>query len=354
MQRIAAVLIVGGGLAFLASEYYPSPADREEQVAAMTRIVARATILEPKVVPAEQPGLRRPVASPAATYVSPTPAPVAVAPGPAATAQLTAPIAAPVAPAPAPATLAAVNVQTAVPVAPPAAAPRQENRDIQGRLAREIQSELKRVGCYYGRLDGSWGHRSRDAMAAFMARVNASLPTYEPDVFLLSLIKGQTSTVCGTTCAKGEVRASGRCVPQSVIAQNSSRDTRAVPAAEPVPAAPVVTATRAHPLPGRMAIGAPLPSSGSPPPPVTSARAAETLPWQAVQEPQPNARPELAALDAGETDLSGYTALPPPPRKVKKAKRSSWSPPPPRAKPSKRRYGTRAVQTLFLHPLGRM
>ena len=66
MQKILGLLMLGGGLAFIVTELAPSSSEREEQLAAVSRIVARATILEPETVPAEHPGLRRPVASPAA------------------------------------------------------------------------------------------------------------------------------------------------------------------------------------------------------------------------------------------------------------------------------------------------
>ncbi len=51
MQKILGLLLLGGGLAFLVSENATSPSEREEQLAAVTRIVARATILEPETVP---------------------------------------------------------------------------------------------------------------------------------------------------------------------------------------------------------------------------------------------------------------------------------------------------------------
>jgi hypothetical protein len=48
-------------------------------------------------------------------------------------------------------------------------------------LARELQKELKRVGCYVGEVNGAWSPSTRRAMKMFIDRVNASLPVEEPD-----------------------------------------------------------------------------------------------------------------------------------------------------------------------------
>ena len=80
------------------------------------------------------------------------------------------------------------------------------------KLARDLQRELKRVGCYSGKVDGSWGAGSRRAMAGFVRRVNASLPVEEPDHILLSLLRSQRSQVCGRECPIGShMTANGSC-----------------------------------------------------------------------------------------------------------------------------------------------
>ena len=65
MQKAIGLIVLGSGLGLSVYMNAPSSSEREAQVAAITRIVARATILEPETVAAEQPGLRRPVSSPA-------------------------------------------------------------------------------------------------------------------------------------------------------------------------------------------------------------------------------------------------------------------------------------------------
>jgi hypothetical protein len=84
---------------------------------------------------------------------------------------------------------------------PPQAAPRQAPPTTAGprdpaSLARQLQSELRRVGCYDGELSGVWSPRTRMAMKAFTDRVNASLPVDKPDQILLALVQSHQGVVC--------------------------------------------------------------------------------------------------------------------------------------------------------------
>ena len=54
-------------------------------------------------------------------------------------------------------------------------------------LIREIQRELKRLGCYDGELNGKWNATSRQAIKSFADQVNAKLPVDRPDYILLRL-----------------------------------------------------------------------------------------------------------------------------------------------------------------------
>ena len=179
--------------------------------------------------------------------------------------------------------------------------------DVETRfeLARDLQRELKRVGCYQGEITGAWTPATKFAMSAFMDRVNATLPTSEPDYILLTLVQGHSGIACGVECPSGQVSAEGgRCVPRAVVAQASKKSKRleerrmaearlaadrrlsrlastnddrrlekpqTVTAAEPekLPwldsnrqpnAGSATAAPRPEPLPGRMAIGGPIAS----------------------------------------------------------------------------------------------
>ena len=65
------------------------------------------------------------------------------------------------------------------------------------KLVVDIQQQLKRVGCYWGRANGSWNNNTRDAMRSFTAQTNAALPVEKPDYMLLSLLKSHNGRSCG-------------------------------------------------------------------------------------------------------------------------------------------------------------
>ena len=87
-------------------------------------------------------------------------------------------------------------------------------------LARALQRELQRVGCYDGEISGNWSTSTRMAMKAFTDRVNASLPVDAPDYILLSLVQRHEGKACGTNCSTGQMLSDeGRCVPSAVLAK---------------------------------------------------------------------------------------------------------------------------------------
>src|SRR5262245_23482919 len=67
------------------------------------------------------------------------------------------------------------NLRLAVAPAPKAGALATDRT----QLARELQKELRRVGCYEGEIHGAWTASTKRAMKAFTERVNASLPVEE-------------------------------------------------------------------------------------------------------------------------------------------------------------------------------
>lgn len=191
-------------------------------------------------------------------------------------------------------------------------------------LARDLQRELKRVGCYGGEITGVWTRASKAAMGEFMDRVNATLPVDQPDYVLLALVQSHGAIACGAECPSGQVSAEGgRCVPRAVVAQASKKSQRlqerrlaearlaaerqrdrlasstnglnsghawkalppAVASAEPEklpwlenrnqPVAPATTSRPSEPLPGRMAIGGPVAA-----PVASSSVAAPSSDWQ--------------------------------------------------------------------------
>jgi hypothetical protein len=93
-----------------------------------------------------------------------------------------------------------VVVTIAQPQIRPALPPKPRTLIPTGRAAigRQLQRELKRVGCYDGNLNGEWTRPTRQAMNAFIDRVNAKLPTNVPDGVLLALVQA-----CPTSSSRG-------------------------------------------------------------------------------------------------------------------------------------------------------
>jgi hypothetical protein len=71
-----------------------------------------------------------------------------------------------------------------------------EEADEGENLALAVQSELKRVGCYSSSLDGLWGHRSQQALAAFGHFAHAKIGDLSPTADVLAIIKGKDGVVC--------------------------------------------------------------------------------------------------------------------------------------------------------------
>ena len=104
-------------------------------------------------------------------------------------------------------------------------------------LTRALQSELRRVGCYDGYINGDWTASSRNAMKAFTDYVNARLPVDKPDIVLLSLIQGYEGKACRGSCPTGQNLKDGHCIPNALI----------VHAKKPENVAPLMVQTSSHP-----------------------------------------------------------------------------------------------------------
>jgi len=163
-------------------------------------------------------------------------------------------------------------------------------------MARRLQSELRRVGCYWGEVDGDWGPASRRAISSFLNRINATLPVQQPDNVLLSLVQGHASQACETTCKSGEALASdGRCIPTVVVAST--------PPSKPAPAqtATSIAAKSAKQVAGRDNSNPGI--SGNAPAPSQSPAVAAAINKPPVWEPR-----KAVASAAGETRPTASTS----------------------------------------------
>ncbi len=82
-------------------------------------------------------------------------------------------------------------------------------------LAKDIQTELRRVGCYSGSIDGKWPGRTRGALAQFARVTSMDLKSEEPTLAALEALKGHTTRVCPLECGAGRVEMNGRCVAKA-------------------------------------------------------------------------------------------------------------------------------------------
>ena len=212
--------------------------------------------------------------------------------------------------------------------APPRLATIPKDRDS---LARELQKELRRVGCYEGELNGVWTPATRRAMKTFTDRVNATLPVDEPDAVLFAMVQGQQDRVCGKPCPADQgLSEDGRCLPNAILAKAAKKPAPSavagyVPAAaKPGPAITgwSTTVTTA-PRPSPPAFGA-----APVPPPALASTAAPA----ASAPPTSEGRMALAGPPAPETpgspEAAGQAAaprpaLPTPPKRVVQD-RGSW------------------------------
>ncbi|SFV31973.1 putative peptidoglycan binding domain-containing protein [Hyphomicrobium facile] len=226
-------------------------------------------------------------------------------------------------------------VQSARTVSTPLKSAEPGDPETRAELASDLQRELKRVGCYEGEITGAWNGSTRRAMAAFMDRANATLPTDNPDYVLLALVQSHHDVVCSAECPAGQIADGGRCVPRAVVAQATKRSKRLeerrlaaarlsgsnqpMVTAEPekLPwlqnenAVEVAAAPRPELPPGRMSIGAATVEAAPLPPPNGAAAAAAPASqgWKiftlvpSATDAAADVSPKVAALgESGDTD----------------------------------------------------
>lgn len=97
-----------------------------------------------------------------------------------------------------------------------APAPQPQASTYDGHeTARVLQSELQRVGCYVGNVDGNWDHRSMDALRRFNQRARASLIVDTPSADAIAALRRETGRVCPIVCPRGQTAAGDHCVAVS-------------------------------------------------------------------------------------------------------------------------------------------
>jgi hypothetical protein len=84
-------------------------------------------------------------------------------------------------------------------------------------LARLLQTELKRVGCDPGAIDGRWGDKGEAALQRFARYAKLSLSTDVPTVAALEAVKGQRDRICPLECGPNAVERDGACVAKAPV-----------------------------------------------------------------------------------------------------------------------------------------
>lgn len=77
-------------------------------------------------------------------------------------------------------------------------------------LARIVQAELKRVGCYQMAVDGSWGKGSRTALTSYFLAKKKVPDSLEPSAELAGLLKAEPKVVCEVRVASSAVKTGKR------------------------------------------------------------------------------------------------------------------------------------------------
>jgi tetratricopeptide (TPR) repeat protein len=134
----------------------------------------------------------------------------------------------------------ATAIAAASPAAPTAEPSSAIPRDVD-TLARDLQSELKRVGCDPGPIDAQWGQQTQQALQRFAAQAKLALPLAEPTTAALHAVSAHQGRVCPLACADHQIESNGRCVarPQarrvgtSRRARSQEQDSSVPPPAGP-------------------------------------------------------------------------------------------------------------------------
>jgi Caspase domain len=99
----------------------------------------------------------------------------------------------------------------------PVPAPAAVSKDPRA-LARALQTELKRVGCDPGPIDGNWGRKAEDALGEFARQTKVTLAR-EASQEALQAVAGQHTRVCALICGSGEMERDGKCVAKAAPAR---------------------------------------------------------------------------------------------------------------------------------------
>jgi uncharacterized caspase-like protein len=79
-------------------------------------------------------------------------------------------------------------------------------------VPRLLQTELRRVGCKTGEIDGEWNASSRRALSSFNDHAGTSFDTKLATIDALDVVKARTGRVCPLDCERGYRASADSCV----------------------------------------------------------------------------------------------------------------------------------------------
>jgi hypothetical protein len=127
------------------------------------------------------------------------------------TAALTSPTPPVLEPAPPPAPMSATSPSPSSVFTPSGGSPAITPMDPH-EMARQLQAELHRVGCYSGGIDGSWGPSSSDALRRFNEHAKTDLNFETANAESVDVVRARTGRICPLVCGPGETPHNNRCV----------------------------------------------------------------------------------------------------------------------------------------------
>jgi hypothetical protein len=85
-----------------------------------------------------------------------------------------------------------------------------QSADLPADLAKAVQGELLRVGCYRMAVDGNWGKGSRTALTSYFLAKHVVPTSLEPSADLFASLSGETKVVCEARVASSAVKTGKR------------------------------------------------------------------------------------------------------------------------------------------------
>jgi uncharacterized caspase-like protein len=79
-------------------------------------------------------------------------------------------------------------------------------------IPRFLQSELRRVGCFTGSIDGSWNDASQRSLALFNKSAGTTLDTKVASLDTLDVVRGKAARVCPLMCDHGYKASGDTCI----------------------------------------------------------------------------------------------------------------------------------------------